>query len=151
MPNYADPATTVIDWLTTVIDVGYDVRPAEGYRRLLPEDPGAINVDDLPLGVLTRVGGYDPHPGLDMVRLNIDTYCTGPDPMAARTAALVRAEDIRRAVRLWLPGALLPFDGGDVKVSKTVTESAPQIRPYGSRQAIRKAQAVYGIWFHRAI
>jgi hypothetical protein len=150
VPNYADPADAVIGWLTTVIDVGADVRPDEGYRRLLPEDPESIQVDDLPLGVLVRVGGFDPHPGLDMVRLNVDTYCTGPDPFAARSAALARAEDIRRAVRLWLPGALLPFDDGDVKISKTVTESAPTIRPYGSRQ-IRKAQAVYGIWFHRAI
>ncbi len=145
MPNYADPVEAVIGWLPTVIDVAADSRT--GYRRLLPEDPEGIRVEQLPLAVLIRVGGNDPYLGLDVVRLNVDTYCTGPDPYAARSAALARAEDIRRAIRLHLPGAFL----GDLKVSKTTTESAPQIRPYGSKRQIRKAQAVYGIWLHRAV
>src|SRR5688500_11116861 len=104
MPNYAVPVRALIGWLTTVIDVGHDVTSDAGYRRLLPGEPDMMPVDDLPLGVLRRVGGRDPHLGLDVVRVNVDTYCTGPDPFAAEDAALDRAEDIRRAVRLWLPG-----------------------------------------------
>ncbi len=147
MPNYADPATALIDWLTTVITVARDATTDAGYRRLIPEDPDTMAVDDLPLGVIVRVGGADRELGLDVVRLNIDTYCTGPDPYAARGAALARAEDIRRAVRLWLPGQWM----GDLWVSKTRTESAPTIRPYAQTQAIRKAQAVYELHLHNAL
>ncbi len=147
MPNYADPIVALIDWLTTVITVARDATSDAGYRRLLPEDPDTMPVDDLPLGVIVRVGGHDPLEGLDVVRLNVDTYCTGPDPFAARSAALARAEDIRRAVRLWLPGQWM----GDLWVSRTRTESAPTIRPYDKSRTVRKAQAVYELRLHNPI
>lgn len=147
MPNYADPTVALIDWLTTVIVVARDATADAGYRRLIPEDPDTMPVDDLPLGVIARIGGADRELGLDLVRINIDTYCTGPDPFTARGAALARAEDIRRAVRLQLPGRRM----GGLWVSKTRTESAPTIRPYDKSRAVRKAQAVYELRIHAPI
>lgn len=142
MPNYANPVRAFIDWLVVTLPVG----PAELSRRAVPEMPDDLVRagigGSLPCHVVTRIGGSDPLLGLDVVRLNVDTYALGPDPMQAQDAVLERAEDIRRAVRLVLPGKRM----GGIWVNRTSTETAPTIRPYDSRNQIRKAQAAYGIW-----
>lgn len=146
MANYPDPAQALIDWLVATLPAG----PGKAIRRIVPEmpldliRPGASG--SLPCAVVNRFGGFDPLPGVDDASLDIDVYCLGPDPMQARSAALARSEDIRRAIRLRLTGVQLGI-GGPV-VSRVRTVSAPAIRPYDSLGQVRRAQASYQLRLH---
>ncbi len=147
MPNYPDPVTALIDWLVVTLPAG----PGEPIRRILPEMPTDLvrpGVDgSLPCAVVERIGGHDPYLGVDVVRINVDVYSLGENPMGARAAALARAEDIRRAIRIQLPGRR----AGGIWVSKTSTETGPTIRPYDSLHQIRRAQAAYEVVLHQPI
>ncbi len=144
MPNYPDPAEALTTWLADIFDAGPH---SEYFRRIVPELPADLFTDTgLPCVVVNRYGGHDPIPGIDDCAVDLDVYCTGPDPYAARVAALARSEDLRRAIRVRLPGVQLGI-GGPV-VSRIRTISAPTIRPYDSRHQIRKAQASYSIRLH---
>lgn len=142
MPNYPDPVTALIDWLAELLGAGAD----GDHRRIVPEQPTDLlsAPEHLPTHVVERIGGYDPHPGVDLVRVNVDTYATGPDPHKARTAALERAEDIRRAVRIELAGT----DMGGIWVARTRVVAAPTIRFWDTGAAIRRAQATYELVIH---
>ncbi len=147
MPNYPDPVQALIDWLVQTLPAG----PGELIRRVLPEfpldlvRPGAGG--SLPCAVVERIGGFDPYLGVDVVRVNVDVYAVGPDPMQARAAALARSEDIRRAIRVQLPGKHM----AGIWVNKTSTETGPTIRPYDSLHQIRRAQAAYELTSHQPI
>lgn len=144
MANYVDPAQWLCDWLIHDLGAG----PDTPFRRIVPETPPDVAVpNSLPCAVATRIDGADPHLGLDIAVLDVETYATGPDPMRARAAALDRAEDIRASLRLRLTGRA--FQG--VQVSRLVVSAAPVIRPYDSRNQIRKAGAVYTLHLHRPL
>lgn len=142
MPNYPDPVTALIGWLAELLGAG----PESDHRRIVPEQPTDLlsAPERLPTTVIERIGGFDPHPGLDIVRVNADTYATGPDPHAARSAALARAEDVRRAVRIELPCS----DMGGIWVAKTTVVAAPTIRFWDTGASIRRAQATYELTVH---
>lgn len=147
MPNYPDPIEAIIGWLALHLGAA----PDGEHRRILPEQPADLHsaVERLPTTVVERVGGYDPHPGVDLVRFNTDTWATGPDPMWARAAALARAEDIRRAVRVEMPGTWLGDpDNGGIWVARTAVVAAPTIRPWDTAAPLRRAQATYQIVVH---
>ncbi len=139
MPTYVDAETALCDWLATVLEAG----PHGLFRRVVTELPEDVFTDTgMPCVLVERIGGADNIPGLDIVRVSIDVFCTGPDPLQARAAAIARGEDVRRAIRLVLPGRSI----GGAFVNKTTTESAPTIRPYDSRYQVRRSQGAYGIW-----
>ncbi len=146
MPNSPDPATAFIDWLATLLGAG----PEAEHRRILPEQPTDLHsaVERLPTTVVERIGGYDPHPGVDLVRLNCDTWATGPDPYTARAAALARAEDIRRAVRIELPATWLGEAENGIWVARTTVVAAPTIRFWDTAAPVRRAQATYELVVH---
>ncbi len=144
MGNYPDPVQALIDWLVLTLPAG----PGELIRRIVPEFPPDLmrpgNAGSVPCAVIERIGGHDPSLGVDVVRVNVDLYTFGPDPMQARAAALARAEDIRRAIRIQLPGKR----AGGVWVNKTITETGPTIRPYDSRHQVKRAQAAFTLTLH---
>ncbi len=146
MAAYPDVEALLCNWLVERLQAG----PQGVHRRIVPEVPDDLITDTaLPCSVIERIGGYDHVIGLDVCRINVDTYTTGPDPLQARSAALARAEDIRREIRLHLVGKTLSLAGP--VVSKVVVVSAPTIRPYDSRHQIRKAQALYQISAHASL
>ena len=143
MAAYPDVEQLLCDWLIARHGAG----PDGLFRRIVTEvPPDMLAFGATPCAVLERFGGADSVVGLDNPRVNVDVFCAGTDPLVARAAALARGEDIRRAIRLHLVGtALGPF--GPV-VSRVRVESAPTIRPYDSRNQIRRSQAVYEIRLH---
>lgn len=149
MPNYPDPATALITWLVAALPAG----PGQLLRRIVPEVPLDLlrpgNAGSLPCAVIARYGGSDDVPGLDDAAIDVDVYSLGTDPMQAREAAIARAEDIRRAIRVRLPGVQIGV-GGPV-VSRVRVISAPCIRPYDSLGQVRRAHAAYSIRFHSAL
>lgn len=147
MPAYDDPETLIVNWLADTLPAG----PHEDFRRVVTEIPPDLfaNVDNLPAVLVERFGGNDPHPGLDIVRLAVDDFCTGPDPIQARKAAIDRGNDIRRHMVLNLANQRLGDDGP--WVSKVRVDQAPTIRPYDTSGAIRRAHAAYSLWLHRPI
>lgn len=147
MPNYPNPTRLLQTWFADMLDTG----PDGTFRRWLTSTPVDLHVvENLPTVVLTRYGGADGVVGLDDCNIDANVYCTGPDPMLAEDAALERAEDIRRAVRLWLVGTVLGDEGGPV-VSRIRTISAPTIRPYDSRHQIRKAHYAFAMRLHSVV
>lgn len=145
MPTYIDAETALVGWLAEVLDAG----PHGLFRRVVTELPEDVFTDTgMPCVLVERFGGADDIPGLDVVRISVDVFCTGPDPLQARAAAIARGEDVRRTIRLQLPGKTI---GGTGFVSKVVTEAAPTIRPYDSRYAIRRVQASYAIHMHNRL
>jgi hypothetical protein len=138
VPNYADPATLLLTWLAATT-------PSTA-RRWLTEPPDDM-IADLPIVVANRYSGADDLPGLDIAHIDLDVYATGPDPHAARAAALDRAEDLRRTIRRSLAGAVI----AGVAVQRVRTITAPTIRPYDSRGQIRRAHQAVQMWLHRPI
>lgn len=144
MPNYPDVEQLLCDWLADILEAS----PTGLHRRFLPEVPSdLVSSTGMPCHVIERFGGADTVPGLDVARINIDTFATGPDPVQARAAARERAEDVRRVIVLHLAGKVL----AGASISRVAVMSAPTIRPYDSRNQIRKAGASYQISIHRPI
>lgn len=147
MPNYLDAETAFADWLAVELEAG----PTGTHRRVVTEIPSDLFTQTgMPCHVVARIGGADVALGLDVARLDVDTYATGPDPLQSRAAVLARAEDVRRAVALRLKGRTIGGIGGAF-VSRVRVESAPTIRPYDSRNQVRKATASYELRLHRPI
>lgn len=145
MPTYVDAETALRDWLVEHLDVG---PTSTRHRRVLTELPGDLfSPKGMPCHVIERFGGADDLLGLDVVRVNVDTYATGTDPQETRAVAIARAEDVRRAIRLYLPRQTI----GGAFVARAATVSAPTIRPYDSRNQVRRVQAAYQIYLHRPI
>ncbi len=154
MPNYPNPAKLLQAWYPTVLDTG----PQLPFRRWLTSTPDDLgNVDMAPTVVIGRYGGAERTVGLDDAAVDVNVYATGPDPMAAEDAALDRAEDIRRATTLWLPGAVLALVNadGDVTAQATVSRirsiAAPTIRPYDKGGQIKKAHYAFQMRLHAVI
>jgi hypothetical protein len=147
VPTYVDAESALVNWLAVILDAG----PTGTFRRVVTELPGDVfSNTGMPCVLVERFGGADHLPGLDVVRLSVDVYCTGPDPLQARAAAIARGEDVRRAIRLHLPGRTIGGLGGAF-VSKVVTESAPTIRPYDSRHQVRRSQASFAVYLHNRL
>lgn len=147
MPNYLDTETALRDWLVEHLEAG----PAGTHRRVLTELPADLfTPTGMPCHIIERYGGSDTLLGLDIARINIDTLATGTDPHETRAVAIERAEDVRRAIRLHLPRQSLGGVSGAFVV-RTTTVTAPTIRPYDSRNQVRRVQAGYELVLHRPI
>lgn len=145
MPSYPDIERLLCDWLLDWLPVG----PDEDFRQIQPEPPtDMFTHPGMPCVVVERIpgGGGDRVMGLDVARINVDVFCTGPDPYAARAAAIARGEDVRRAIGLHIVGKVLG-DGGPVISWRRVVQE-PVIRAYDSRDQIRRTQAVYALGIH---
>jgi hypothetical protein len=148
MPNYPNVEQLLCAWLVDVLEVS----PTGVHRRVLPEVPSdLVSATGMPCHVVERFGGADVVPGLDVARINIDTFTTGGDPLKARAAALERAEDVRWVIVLRLVGKTLGGPTVGAVVSRVAVMSAPTIRPYDSWNQIRRASAAYEIRIHRPI
>ncbi len=130
MPNYPDAATILINWAKTTL----------GVVNACHEVPTNLvgTLKDGPLHVIERFGGADRLPGLDEVRIAVDTYGVGRD------GTLAAAETLRRAL-IVLQGKQL----SGVAFSKVATISAPTRRPYDSRQVVLIG-ATYQLTLHSA-
>lgn len=144
MPRYPDIERLLCDWLLDWLPVG----PEQDFRQVQPEAPDDMFTHPgMPCVVVERIpGGGDRVPGLDTARLSVEVFCTGPDPHAARAAAIARGEDIRRAIGLHIVGKTLGDDGPVVSWRRIIQE--PVIRPYDSRGQIRRTQAIYALGIH---
>lgn len=132
-------------WLCAVLAQVLPTGPDETFRRHVTEVPDDLhNVRLVPCNVVERYGGADRVIGLDVARFNIDTFATGPNAVAARSAALARGHDIHNAVMRKLAGRT--FYG--VAVSKVGSVSRPTIRFYDSRQTLRRAQQSVQLHLH---
>ena len=142
MPNYPPPIKAFIAWAVDTLAV----HPEGVHRRILREEPGDLLAAPqlLPTHVVGRHGGFDRELGVDVIRVVVDTFATGPDPEQASDAAVERAEDIRYAVRVLLPGT----DMAGIWIARTRCTSAPAIRYWGKTGAVRRAQAIYELTTH---
>lgn len=130
MPNYPDAATLLITWAKATLGV------VNACHEVPTNLVGVLK--DGPIHVVERFGGADRLPGLDEVRIAVDTYGVGRD------GTLARAEDFRRALRL-LQGRSL----SGVAFSRVSTISAPTRRPYDSRSVVLVG-ATYQLTLHSA-
>lgn len=154
MPNYPRPGKLLQAWYPTVLDTG----PQMPFRRWLTSTPDDLHiVDQLPAVVITRYGGAPRVVGLDDCNIDVNVYVTGPDPMRAEDIALKRAGDIQRATELWLPAAVLTYfdeDDDEIEqgtVSRLRTISSPTVRPYDSRQVVKKAHYAFQLRIHAVV
>lgn len=154
MPNYPRPALLLQAWYPTVLDVG----PGMPIRRLLTSTPDDLgNADMLPTVVITRYGGAPRVVTLDDCAIDVNVYCTGPDPMRAEDIALKRAIDIQMATELSLVGTLLTYedpDDGEIEqgsVSQLRTIASPTIRPYDKGGRIKKAHYAFQVRLHAVL
>lgn len=131
MAGFVDVETLLINWLTTSL----------GYKYASDELP--TNLVDLlrtdPVIVVERFGGSDQTIGLDVARVDIDTYGN------SRAGAKLHAETIRAGMRLHLTKHV---HAGTV-VSKVETISAPTHAPYDSKRAVRRFTASYQVTLHQ--
>lgn len=147
MAAVVDVEQALCDWFATHFTAG----PTGTHRRFVPEVPQDLfSPTGMPCHVVTRVGGPTLYPGFSEVRFDVDTYATGPDPLQARAAALARAWDVCRAILLHLPGQTVGGLGGAVVARRRVL-TEPTIRPYDSRNQVRRAQALYEARLHAPI
>lgn len=139
-----DVEQALCDWLIAELDAG----PTGMHRRVVTEVPVDLHTGNAtPCHVVERFGGPTLYPGFSEVRFDVTTYCTGPDPVQARAAALARAWDVCTAIWRRLPGKTIGgVAGAAVSQRRVLTE--PIIRPYDSRNQIRRAQATYQIRLH---
>lgn len=145
-----DLEQALCDWLIAILDAG----PTALHRRVVTEPPDdLLAAAALPCHIVTRIGGPTIVVGLSEPRLDISTYATGTDPHTARAAALARANDVHRAIVLYLPNQHIGgVDGaGGGFINRVWVDTEPVIRPYDSRNQIRKAQAVYRFRVHRPL
>lgn len=151
MAGYANPADLLCAWFPTVLATG----PGEAFARWVTEFPTDVFAPGAtPCVVVDRFGGADAVAGLDDANVDIDVYTAGPDPIQARSAALARAEDIRRVAHLKLPGARLTLPGpppATATVARVRIISAPTIRPYDSRGIIRRAHLAIQVRLHQPL
>jgi hypothetical protein len=129
--GYVDVEALVIDWLKTRLE----------YRYVSDELPP--NLVDLlrtdPVHVVERFGGSDQTLGLDVARVDIDTFAN------SRAGAKLHAETVRSGLRLYLTKHVY---AGTV-VSKVETISAPIHAPYDSRRAVRRFTQAVQITAHQ--
>jgi hypothetical protein len=152
--RYPRPGKLLQAWYPTVLDTG----PQAPFRRWLTSTPDDLgNVDMLPTVVIGRYGGAPRVATLDDCSVDINVYCTGPDPMRAEDIALKRAGEIQWATEQWLVGTLLAYedpDDGEIEqasASRLKTIASPMIRPYDSRYQIKKAHYAFQVRLHAVI
>lgn len=133
MPNYPDVEEFLIDWLTAA---------PRSWANVTDELPTNLTgtLKDGPCIVVTRFGGAEKLPGLDVPHVAVDVYAIG------RTPAKRAAESIRRSITIDLPG--VPRSG--LIVSRVATFAAPTVRPFDSA-SIRLAGASYQLTLHSGI
>lgn len=142
-----DVEQALCDWLIVELAAG----PTAAHRRFVPETPTDLfSPTGMPCHVIERVGGPSLYPGFSEVNFDVTTYTTGPDPLQARAAALARAWDVCRVILLRLPGRTIGgVHGATVAKRRVLTE--PTIRPFDSRNQVRRAQAMYQVRLHAAL
>lgn len=125
---YANVEDLLAGWLKTVL----------GYEHVVHEQPTNLRFV-LPLIVVERFGGADGRIGLDIANVDVDVFAT------SRADAAAQAENIRRSIRMTLPGYV---HGGTV-IAKTETISAPSHAPWDSTAQVRRFVAAYRIHLHQ--
>lgn len=100
--------------------------------RVVTELPA--DLETVPVLQVTRIGGADSLPVLDVANVDVDTF--GPSREAARDLA----EEVRAALRFELPGSVIE----GALVAEVTTISAPRWVPYGNPN-VRRFVASYRI------
>ncbi len=129
MPNYPNVAQLLIGWMKANLSVVNACgRLPTNYVQTLKDGP---------LHVVSRFGGADRLPGLDVAHVAVDTYGVGD------AETLAAAEDLRRAFRFQLQGRSV----SGTAFSKVATISAPTFRPFDSR-SVALVTASYQFTLH---
>lgn len=122
---YPDVEQMLTGWLATTLGV-----------RVLTDTPANL-AQVLPVVQVTRFGGNDRVPGLDVANVDVDCYA------ATRHGAAELAESVRYALRFVLQGQRV----GDLTVSRVETIVSPSWRPYDNT-SLRRFGSSYSLTLH---
>lgn len=106
--------------------------------RVVTELPANL-ASVVPLIQVVRFGGADEFITIDTANIDIDVFAS------SRTEARLISEEVRTAVRLYLPGYIGYGAGGAVQSVTTI--SAPRWVPYDNT-SLRRFTAAYRITIH---